>query len=296
MNPSERGALPLDKVFASLSATLATIQFDPHGRILWVNENFARALGYQPEELPGRHHRIFCSGEFADSEAYRRLWEDLRSGRAFSDRIQRLHRDGSKVWLEATYLPVRDDAADALGVVKIATDIDAREQASRGALQEAADKLLGRVGDGRSQLDRLAQILRTTSATASQGHEQIGRMGEQAAGIGSSIQRIREISTKTNLLALNAAIEAARAGDAGRGFAVVADEVRNLSRNVQQATHEIQGQIEQMDSILSDVTAQARATLRDMGRGLDQSQAMTAVFHTIDQAARALELRAREEH
>ncbi|MDE2121628.1 MAG: PAS domain S-box protein, partial [Betaproteobacteria bacterium] len=245
-----------------------------------------------PADLVGQHHRMFCTAEFAESPQYLRLWDDLRGGRAFSDRIQRVRRDSSVIWLEASYAPVKDAAGQVIGVVKVAADIDARERATRGALRDAASDLLVHVEGGREQLAGLVQVLRTTAGTAAAEHEQISDLHAQAAGIGSSVQRIREISTQTNLLALNAAIEAARAGDAGRGFAVVADEVRNLSLRVQAATQEIQAQIETMVVVLRQVIAQARSTQASMADGIARSEHMTGMFNTIDRAAQALSAQA----
>jgi len=70
--------------------------------------------------------------------------------------------------------------------------------------------------------------------------ENMGRLGQQAEGIGRIMGVISDIADQTNLLALNAAIEAARAGDAGRGFAVVADEVRKLAEKTMTATKEVE--------------------------------------------------------
>ena len=72
----------------------------------------------------------------------------------------------------------------------------------------------------------------------------VDELGKAAQEIGKVTETITEISEQTNLLALNATIEAARAGEAGKGFAVVANEIKELARQTAEATQEIKGRID----------------------------------------------------
>jgi len=85
--------------------------------------------------------------------------------------------------------------------------------------------------------------------------DEVGRAAETINNLQNDIRRvsdtlsvINDIADQTNLLALNAAIEAARAGESGRGFAVVADEVRALAGRTQEATTDVHGVLEGLNS------------------------------------------------
>ncbi len=108
-------------------------------------------------------------------------------------------------------------------------------------IQQQADAGRQVVESAVSSMDQLKNNVAETKIIVSE-------LAENNANISKVLDMIVSIAEQTNLLALNAAIEAARAGEHGRGFAVVADEVRNLSRRTTDATGEIRGLIETIQS------------------------------------------------
>lgn len=91
-------------------------------------------------------------------------------------------------------------------------------------------------------------IVNEAAMKAGNMSEIMNTLGTAAREIGNVTETITKISEQTNLLALNATIEAARAGESGKGFSVVANEIKTLAKQTSEATDEIKGRIEAIQS------------------------------------------------
>lgn len=283
-------------VLAAIETSLAMIEFDTNGQVLWANENFARTMGYRVEEMPGLLHKQFCTEEFASSRAYQELWRNLRQGKSFQEKIQRVTKRGNLLWLEATYTPVYDAAGKMAGVVKVATDITEREMNTgkvAAQLQQMSEELSDRAEKGINRSEEAALATSKLVEESKENLEILESLKSQAKSIGSIVQTIREIAAQTNLLALNAAIEAARAGDHGRGFNVVAGEVRKLATRVQDSVQEVNSHIE---GISGEINKISDATIRSQS-GISNNQVLNEqavnTFKEIGSAARQLDEQAK---
>ncbi len=47
-----------------MNQALVTIEFDPQGNIKTASSLFLKVMGYQMDELVGKHHRIFCGKSY----------------------------------------------------------------------------------------------------------------------------------------------------------------------------------------------------------------------------------------
>lgn len=235
--------LESNAVLAALESNLAMVEFNLNKEVIWANENFAQTLGYQTQELEKMSHVKFCTEEFRNSREYEELWADLAKGKKFQEKIERIDKKGNKLWLEATYIPIKNDDGIVEAVLKIATDITERE-----------NKTLEIISQLKAMPTELVDIVVDNSK---EKFEALQSLKKQTELIGELSKLIRNISAQTNMLALNAAIEAARAGEHGRGFKVVADEVRKLAGNVAESINQVNSNV---DNISKEVVKVSKIT------------------------------------
>ena len=117
-----RGAEYQGKV-AAIDRAQAVVEFALDGTVLTANRNFLETMGFQLDEVQGRHHRVFCEPGYAATPEYAAFWERLGRGAFEGGEYLRFAKGGREVWLQATYNPILDDLGRPLKVVKFASDI-----------------------------------------------------------------------------------------------------------------------------------------------------------------------------
>lgn len=128
---------------AALSETCmksqAVIEFYSDGTIIDANENFLSTMGYSVEEVRGEHHSMFCETSLSSSPAYKGFWDKLKKGVPQSGEFKRVTKDGTILYLSATYYPYKSESGKFEKVIKIAQDItEVRKMATLKQLVDLA--------------------------------------------------------------------------------------------------------------------------------------------------------------
>ena len=135
----------------AINKSNAVIEFDLDGKIIYANEMFCQLTGYTQSELAGCYHKMFVGEEYlfgnSKSKEYKEFWKKLNRGEFVSGEFERIKKDGSKIWLQASYNPIINESGIVYKVMKIATDItnrvdQAEEIEEKNTYLEHAAKIL----------------------------------------------------------------------------------------------------------------------------------------------------------
>ncbi|WP_374351784.1 PAS domain S-box protein [Chitinimonas sp.] len=169
IDETKRRALDFTNRLEAINKSNAVIDFDMDGHVVTANDNFLKAMGYNLDEIRGKHHSLFVEADYRNSPAYQTFWADLRAGKAFADQIKRIGKGGKEVWLQATYNPIFDLSGKPVKVVKYAADITPQRTAlaeiSRGLLALAEGNLnISAQGEFDSEFNRLRDAFNQTAS------------------------------------------------------------------------------------------------------------------------------------
>ncbi|MCX7898274.1 MAG: methyl-accepting chemotaxis protein [Rhodocyclaceae bacterium] len=80
---------------------------DLKGRIVFFNDDFLDASGYDEQELMGQPHNILRHPDMP-SEAFRDLWATIKAGKPWCGLVKNRRKNGDHYWVRATVTPLPD--------------------------------------------------------------------------------------------------------------------------------------------------------------------------------------------
>lgn len=135
---------------------VACIEFEMDGTIIDANKTFLSSMKYELDEIVGKHHRMFVTEDYAQSDAYQKFWEKLQSGITQSSEVQRVTKDGDIVFLNSSYSVIRNEQGGLVKIIKFATDITRH----KGGGSQASDKKIQAQKEEMQQLTQELEAVR----------------------------------------------------------------------------------------------------------------------------------------
>ncbi len=209
---------------AALNRAQAVIHFTPDGIITDANANFLATVGYDLDEIRGRHHSLFVDPAERDSPAYRDFWTSLAAGHHQAGEFRRVDKAGHDLWIHGVYNPILDRTGKPCAVVKFATDVTAqvterlRRAAGRGAIDADIGVIMRAISDVNAQAATTAEAAARTSDT-------VQAMAAGAEDFSASIAELNRHAVEAQSASDEAVARAEEAGGIVSGLTAAAERI-----------------------------------------------------------------------
>lgn len=129
------------------NAYLLLLELTPEGHIHYANPLFLQLLGYSMAELKGQHHSVICPPEVVEGPNYQQSLALLNAGKVVKGRFLRKKKNGQTLWLQASYMPIKDKAGNVFKIIEVAQDVseNVRRNEERSSLLEAINNSIARI-------------------------------------------------------------------------------------------------------------------------------------------------------
>lgn len=170
---------------------------DARGRIVMVNSNVTRTLGYEPDELIGRPVEVLIPWRLREAHrGHRALYmrQPTRRPMGIDLRLQALRKDGSEVPVEISLSPIHTD--DGVFILSIVRDISQRLalEEERNALKAELDRQQERERIGMDLHDGVMQEIYAVGLTLELALVELDAgTGAARQGVERAIEQLHDI-------------------------------------------------------------------------------------------------------
>jgi PAS domain S-box-containing protein len=126
---------------------------DTEGSIVYVNDDFCKVSQFSRDELLGENPRI-VSSYYHDKEFFKKMWDTIQDGKAWTGDIKNKAKDGSYYWSKATISPLLGDDGKPEQYIAILTDIT-----NQKILEEKLSEALKNVQESELQKEEFSSMM-----------------------------------------------------------------------------------------------------------------------------------------
>jgi PAS domain S-box-containing protein len=161
----------------------------PGPEIVYVNEEFTRMTGYQPDEVIGKTPRIL-QGPGTQPAARAQMRSALQKAEPIRVEVLNYRKDGSEFWVELDIVPVHDEYGQLTHFVSIQRDTTERKRSEEAlrASEERLRSIFENATIGIFQTTPQGTILSANPALAHMlGYDTPGELSEHITNIGEQV-------------------------------------------------------------------------------------------------------------
>lgn len=266
----------------AIGKSQAAIEFETDGTIICANRNFLETTGYSLSEIRGQHHEIFCDPEYAKSPEYRSFWRKLGQGEFDSGEYQRFSKNGSAIWLNASYNPVFDVNGKVYKIVKYATDLT-KEKLAYNNLVDTFDKAASNVlASAESLSSSASQMSGSAQGTLEQTQSASTAVEEVSSGISAVGTNTEEMSAAVKEISSSAMQSAHMSNEAKKK----SEETKEIVNTLGQSSVAIGNIIKVISSIAQQTNLLALNATIEAARAGEAGKGFSVVASEVKELAK----------